>query len=84
LGSLAQEGFRFDLIYADPPFETSDFHALLEGIAAAKLLHPEGVLVVEHPARLELPPQTGGVLRHVDRRKYADVALAFFRPISKA
>lgn len=38
---------RFDLILADPPYESDDYEYILSTIAERKLLAPRGILVIE-------------------------------------
>jgi len=78
LARLAAEGLGpFDLIFADPPYEFTDYESLLKG--AAPLLAPSGAIAVEHRARRALPLEAGNLVR-VDERSYGECALSFYRP----
>lgn len=73
---LAPDAGAFDLIFADPPYRFAEYPALLEG--AAPLLAEHGEIAVEHSARVHLPEEIGGLIR-VDRRRYGESALSFYR-----
>ena len=58
---------RFDVVFGDPPYDAQGPEGLLE--AAAPLLAPGGVLVVQADAPARMPAEAGG-LRLLDRRGY--------------
>lgn len=68
---------RFDLVFADPPYEIDDFEPLLE--AAAAVLAEEGELVLEH-SRRRRAPQRVGRLERIDQRRYGESVLSVYRP----
>ena len=68
---------RFDLIFLDPPYQQQLAQAALERVAAGDLLAPDGLLVVEHSRREEMPP-TMTPLRLVRRERYGEAALSFY------
>ena len=76
LAGLLQEGFRFDVIFADPPYDTSE--ARLEELEPflAGLLAEGGVLALEHSARRS-PPQWAG-LRRVREARYGETRISFY------
>ena len=45
--------FRFDLIFADPPYKSKVFPQLLTDLAEAKILKPEGQVILEADRREE-------------------------------
>ena len=62
LSRLAAEGLGpFDLIFADPPYEFTDYELLL--LRAAPLLVPGGQIVIEHRSRRSLPLEAGSLVR---------------------
>lgn len=66
----------FDLVYADPPYAFTGHGPLLA--AAAPLLAAGGELALEHSSRAETPLEAGGLVR-VDRRRYGESGLSFYR-----
>ena len=67
---------RFDLIFADPPYEFDEWEALLTAIAPK--LGGYGEVAIEHSARVELPAAIAG-LERTESRRYGDAALSFYR-----
>lgn len=67
---------RFDLILADPPYESGLLPRTLE--RASALVAPGGTIVAEHAAR-DAPPTAAG-LELFDTRRYGDTAISFYRP----
>lgn len=67
---------RFDLVFADPPYEFRRLEELL--VASSELLAPLGELALEHSARVEAPESAGHLRRHRQRR-YGESELSFYR-----
>lgn len=67
----------FDIVFADPPYRFGRYRRLLE--AAAELLAPDGVLVLEHADSEEVPREVAGVAL-VSSRRYGESRLSFYRP----
>lgn len=64
LTQLERAGETFDLCFLDPPYRhTEECLAALRQLSGSKLLAREGVLVVEHSRRVELPASVGGLTR---------------------
>lgn len=64
----------FDLIFADPPYDDTQFSTVSELFG---LLKPNGLMVLSHPGRGEIPTKTGVVV--VDNRSYGNAYLTFYR-----
>lgn len=69
-------GRVFDLVFADPPYAVGGLERLLVG--AGRLLAGDGEMAVEHGGR-SAPPEVAGDLVQVDRRRYGESGLAFYR-----
>lgn len=65
---------KFDIIFADPPYHDTQFSTVKKLFG---LLKPNGLMVLSHPGRGEVPIQTGIVV--VDNRSYGNAFLTFFR-----
>lgn len=65
---------RYDLIFADPPYDFDHYPELVTRILENSLLNPEGLLIVEHPSSVsfEEVPQFQFV------RNYGKVHFSFF------
>ena len=74
-----QEDEPFDIMFFDPPYAT-DYEDLLDYIGehAARLLAENGVIVVEHHKKKDLPIEFGG-LRRYRVVKQGDSSLSFYR-----
>ncbi len=72
---LARERAGFDLIFLDPPFEEGLLPDTMAGISHNRLLREDGILIVEHPAKLTV---TGAGFTAFLTRNYGDIGLSFF------
>jgi 16S rRNA (guanine966-N2)-methyltransferase len=75
---LGHRGERFDIIFIDPPYERDLIGETLRLIRTQELMSREGVLVVQHSAREEIPARREGY-RIEDSRRYGETALTFLR-----
>jgi len=68
---------RFDIVFADPPYDFPAYTELVRGVEEAKLLAKDGLLVLEHGRKSVLPEQSGELTR---RRitEYGDTRLSFY------
>jgi 16S rRNA (guanine966-N2)-methyltransferase len=79
LTRLGSEGAGpFDLAFADPPYDFTDYGPLLAAAAPLLDLDGESEIVVEHSARNE-PPEAAGALSRSDLRSYGESRLSFYR-----
>ena len=68
----------FDIAFIDPPYERDDLYAAcLNKFGNAPLLAPDGLLIVEHSKRKELPDSAGSI-RKIRSLVQGDAALAFY------
>lgn len=69
---------RFDIIFADPPYETKDYIELIELIVEKELLKEKGVLILEHQSKKHFTDH-----RFFDEeRKFGNVGFSLFTTIS--
>ena len=66
----------FDVIFADPPYWDVQF-ATIEKVF--ELLKPDGLLVLSHPGKTEVPTKDG--IEIVDNRTYGNAHLTFYRRV---
>ena len=78
LEALARHEDRFDLVFADPPWDRAS--KLLKDVLAAapSLISDAGTLVLEHEQRDASPLAPHGILA-IDQRRYGDTALSFYQ-----
>ncbi len=69
---------QFDIVYADPPYDSEIPLQMFRLLLERNLLAPDALVIFEHSARRILPDIPG--YRSVREEVYGDVALAFFTP----
>lgn len=65
----------FDLIFADPPYDTPEYETLLELIFAKELLNKNGIFVLEHSKHSSFTEHAN----FFDHRNYGSVNFSFFK-----
>jgi 16S rRNA (guanine966-N2)-methyltransferase len=79
LEKLSQRRLLIDLLFLDPPYRDSGaYRSLLAFLDTAKLLAPEGRIIVEHPLKMEMPSH----MVNLERSRVlvqGDSALSFYR-----
>lgn len=78
LPALKSRGERFDLIFLDPPYQSSLVEDALRQLGDAVLLAPGGVVVAEHFVKRQLQERYGQ-LCSIRLARFGDVALSFYR-----
>jgi 16S rRNA (guanine(966)-N(2))-methyltransferase RsmD len=79
LDVLQREMVQFDIAFLDPPYGREDlYHQSLEQFAMRQLLKEEGILILEHSKRIELP-EASGALKRYRTLVQGDSALALYR-----
>ena len=67
-----------DIAFADPPYEREDlYEACLNRFGNGEILSAEGLLILEHSKRREMP-EAAGRLRKIRSLVQGDAALAFY------
>ncbi len=71
---LKNASIPYQLVFADPPYEDTDYELLYEAIKTSKIVESKGMLIIEHGPHtvLEHKPE------HVSTRKYGKVNFSFF------
>jgi 16S rRNA (guanine966-N2)-methyltransferase len=65
---------KFNLIFADPPYEMPEIPSIHQLVFNKELLHKNGLLIIEHGPRTHLEDLKG----FIQRRKYGNVNFSFF------
>lgn len=65
---------KFDIIFADPPYDMDEFEKIPELVFASDLLNEDGWLIVEHSKHTILNEQPN----FVETRKYGNVNFSIF------
>jgi 16S rRNA (guanine(966)-N(2))-methyltransferase RsmD len=78
LPALKMQGQAFDVIFLDPPYQTSLLEEGLQQLGDGRLLTADGQAIAEHFFKRVLPERYGR-LRRVRAARFGDVALSFYR-----
>ncbi len=73
LPQLSKLSNQYDLIFADPPYQSPDYSSLVQQIRELNLLKEGGTLIVEHPSSLNLNDTS-----LLERRVYGQSTFSFF------
>lgn len=77
LRDLWAAGRKYNIVFADPPFAGMQYGRLVAAISDARVLAEEGVVVIEHPSRVETGESVGGLVR-TRVNTYGEIGLSFF------
>ena len=66
---------KFDIIFADPPYNLENLDLISIEVIKHQLLNPDGWMVIEHPKEVDLSAQQF----FVEHRKYGHVNFSFFQ-----
>ena len=79
LGALAKRRQRFDVLFADPPYDEGFVPELMKWLETGKLLRKDGIVVVQHSVREALEGSCSRALVVADQRRYGDTMLSFLK-----
>jgi len=74
---LAKEGFKFDIIFLDPPYRLLEFANPLKVIYKRDILKDEGIIVLERPTRIKFAAR---YFECYKSQRLGRKILDFFRP----
>lgn len=74
---LQKKGERFDLLFADPPYQEGFLEEILNWLEGAELLTENGTIILQHSLREPLNPSVNRPLLVTDQRRYGDTLLTF-------
>lgn len=74
---LGQRRERYDIIFADPPYDQDLVDRTLRVLAANPILAPDGIIVIEHSSREACTDSEEFVVE--DQRVYGDTVLTFLK-----
>jgi 16S rRNA (guanine(966)-N(2))-methyltransferase RsmD len=72
---LEVEDVRYDLIFADPPYDLNQIPEIPKIIFDKNLLKPDGLLIIEHQSMQNLSQHP----KFVEQRKYGHSSFSFFK-----
>ena len=65
---------KFDIIFADPPYEIDGIADIPEKVFSKDILHPGAYFILEHPEEFDF----SGHPRFIKEKKYGNVHFSFF------
>ena len=80
LQQLAKAEQPFDLVFFDPPYDSTEGRKALNTLVQCAILAPAGIVGIEHDQRAEMP-STVGPLQQWKRHRYGDTVLSFYHPV---
>ena len=80
--SAARAGYRFGLVFLDPPYKAGLLESTLLLLRDAGVLETGCLIIAEHAHAL--PPETPEGFTLHDRRKYGEAAISIFKEEPKA
>lgn len=69
---------KFDIIFADPPYNYENIFKLIELVAESEVLLEHGVFVLEHDKKIAFPDKIG-LLNKIKTKKYSLTQIDFFK-----
>lgn len=79
---VGEKGEKFDIIFVDPPYESVLYEDTMMALSLARVVAPEGIVVVEFSKRIVLSEVFGSLVER-KRARYGDTCVAYFECISK-
>ena len=76
--SFYEDKRKFDIIFLDPPYYQDLSKKTLQTLGAYDILAPNGLLIVQHYKKDQLPKQVDH-LALIKQAKYGDTLLSFYR-----
>ena len=74
---LARDGWRFDVVFMDPPYDSAWIQSTLPAIASSPILKEDGCIITESDSQSD-PMETSGLV--VDKqKKYGAARFTFYR-----
>ena len=81
IGSNSGRFGPVSIVYADPPFDYEGYGGLLEVLDDSDVLAPDGLVLIEHSVRRELPKEQGGLCCY-RTQQYGKTQVSFYRGTS--
>ena len=72
------QGNRYDIVFADPPYESDPWNDLISTLRNTATLNPDAWIIAEHSSRKTMPETLAGA-NAINSRKYGDSAITVYR-----
>ena len=80
---LAKRGERFDIVFADPPYEEGYGAEIISLLERGEVMAKKGIVVLQHSTREAGNAAESQTLVMTDRRRYGDTMLSFLNKTSR-
>lgn len=77
LKHLGKKGVKFDILFADPPYDQDFLPEILRSLEGTELLADNGIIVLQHSVREDPKEFLTQTLVMKDQRRYGDTLLSF-------
>ena len=77
---LAGQRRRFEVLFADPPYDRGLAGETLRHLEKGSIVAPDGIVIVQHSTREVVEASCGKGLILTDQRRYGDTVLSFLKP----
>jgi 16S rRNA (guanine966-N2)-methyltransferase len=75
--NFCQNGRKFDLIFADPPYYQGMAEKILQTLGECDILHKSGYIIIQH-FKKDLVPEKAGNLALWRQEQYGDSLISFY------
>lgn len=79
---LTARGEKFDVLFADPPYERDLIGKTLQYLEDGRLFSREGIIVIQHSVRETLQETTSNQYTLTDQRRSGDTVLSFLKLVA--
>ena len=76
---LCKKGEKFDILFADPPYDEGYIKKTLQYLADGRLIGMDGTIVIQHSIREIFQDTLSSHYIFTDQRIYSDTALSFLK-----
>ncbi|MBN19423.1 MAG: 16S rRNA (guanine(966)-N(2))-methyltransferase RsmD [Chloroflexi bacterium] len=76
--SLKDLNNKYELIFADPPYDSFNSKELIENIYKQDVLDDKGILIIEHKHQLNIQSEFKEI-KSISKRKYGDSAISIYK-----
>jgi 16S rRNA (guanine966-N2)-methyltransferase len=77
MARLIQRGDRFDILFADPPYDKGLAKNTLQWLISRDIITENGIIVLQHSVREKLEGLQTQEVVMIDQRRYGDTMLSF-------
>ncbi|MHB9097105.1 MAG: 16S rRNA (guanine(966)-N(2))-methyltransferase RsmD [Syntrophales bacterium] len=81
---LAKRAERFDVLFADPPYDEGFLPEIMKWLEGADILTDSGLIVLQHSVREALEGSCVQAMAVADQRRYGDTMLSFLKKHAEA